>query len=427
MTTGAGPSLVRPVRGNLSFERVVGALNAAVALGLAFHTIRALFSPRELASTDFTVFRTGWSLILQGRARELYDASAQAAVQTALLNQVGSPGFQGGLMAFLHPPHAALGGCAFGWIALRFGASVAFWIWTAGSVALLVYLVRLVRDELGGGRRVTAVVIVTLAAFYPVLETLQQGQVSALLAVAALAFAISIREGRAFSAACWLLALSIKPQTLPPLLVVLAVRREHRVLSVAAALGAGAFLLTAVVLGGDVWWHYATQLPGLERFFGAGTPDYMPTVRGLLTRLFGQGQQYREAIDVLTLMVWVAAIVGTGFVAALSRRRPDGRAPLAFAFAAGALASPHLFPQDVLLWVAPVTLVLSLSREDGEAVWRRRARIVLAWPLWFVMARALDIRDTPRTHLPIDLTIFPLVVLAVWAAREATASERVAQ
>ena len=395
-------------------------LNAAVAVGLAFHLIRELFSPRELASTDFTVFRTGWSLIMHGRARELYDASAQAAAQTALLNQVGSHGFQEGMMAFLHPPHAALAGCVFGWIAQRFGLSLAFWIWTAGSLALLVYLVRLVRDELGGGPRVTALVAVTLAAFYPVLETLQEGQVSALLAVAALALAISLREGRTFSAACWLLALSIKPQTLPSLLVVLAVRRERRVLLVAAALGAGVFLLTALVLGGDVWWHYAASLPGLERFFGVGTPDHMPTVRGLLTRLFGRGSQYREAIDLLTLLAWVAAIVGAGFAAALSRPRRDGRAPLAFALAAGALASPHLFPQDVLLWVAPVTLVLSLSREEGEDVWRRRARMVLSWPLWFVMARALDIRDTPQTHLPIDLMIIPLAIATVWAAREAS-------
>jgi hypothetical protein len=427
MSTGAGPSPARPPRGNLSFEGVVGALNAAVAVGLAFHLIRELFSTRELASTDFTVFRTGWSLIIQGRARELYDASAQAAAQTALLNQVGSQGFQEGMMAFLHPPHAALAGCLFGWIAQRFGLSLAFWIWTGGSVALLVYLVRLVRDELGGGARVTALVAVTLAAFYPVLETLQQGQVSALLAVAALAFAICIREGRAFSAALWLLALSIKPQTLPPLLVVLAVRREYRVLSVAGALGAGAFLLTAVVLGPGVWLHYATQLPGLERFFGVGTPDHMPTVRGLLTRLFGAGGHYRDAIDALALMTWVAAIGGTGFLASLSRRQTDGRAALAFAFAAGALASPHLFPQDVLVWVAPITLLLSLSREEGEDVWRRRVRVVLVWPLWFVMARALDIRDTPRTQMPIDLTIIPLVVATAWAARAACRQPRAAQ
>src|SRR5450432_1116641 len=190
-------------------------LGAAVALGLAYHLGRELASPRELAGTDFTVFRTGWSLILSGRAAELYDATAQGAVQRSLLGAVGSPGFPGGLMAFLHPPHAALAGCALGWAAERLGTPPAFWLWTACSVACLVRLGQLVRDELGGGLRLTALVAVTLAAFHPVLETLEEGQVSALLGLASLASIVALRKGRLFAAAAWLLVLSIKPQTLP--------------------------------------------------------------------------------------------------------------------------------------------------------------------------------------------------------------------
>lgn len=393
-------------------------LNATLALGVAWHLLRDLASPREMAATDFTVFRTGWELILQGRIGELYDVTAQGEVQRALLGQVGSPGFQGGTMAFLHPPHAALAGCALGWVARRLGAPVAFWIWTAFSLAFLAGLVRRIRDELGGGARTTAVVAVTLAAFYPVLETLQQGQVSSLLGVAALAVPLAVRQRRALAAAGWLLVLSIKPQTLPALLVVLAVRRERRVIAWAAALGAATMLVTTLVLGSHVWWDYLSRLPGLERSFGVGTPEYMPTVRGLLTRLLGEGAGSREAIDAITVAMWLVAIVAAGLAAALSRLRADERAPLAFAMSVSWLASPHLFPQDVLLWVAPVTLVLSLSREGGEAVWRRRTRIVLAWPLWFAVARV--VRDTPHPRLLLDLTLVPLVVATAWAAREAS-------
>src|SRR5450432_1658905 len=112
-------------------------LGAAVALGLAYHLGRELASPRELAGTDFTVFRTGWSLILSGRAAELYDATAQGAVQRSLLGAVGSPGFPGGLMAFLYPPHAALAGCALEGIARALGGPAAFWAWTACGVFFL--------------------------------------------------------------------------------------------------------------------------------------------------------------------------------------------------------------------------------------------------------------------------------------------------
>jgi hypothetical protein len=405
--------------GRLSFERVVGLLSAAIALGLAYHLVAELSSARDLTATDFTVFRTGWELILRGRVADLYDPVAQEEVQRALLHQVGSNGFQDGLMAFLHPPHAALAGCALGWVADRLGTSAAFWLWTACSVAFLVRLARLVRDELGGGPRVTALVAVTLAAFYPVLETLQQGQVSALLGLAALAGVVALRQGRLWEAAAWLLVLSIKPQTLPALVVVLAVRRQWRVLGYAVALGAGAALVTTLVLGGHVWWDYLARLPALERFFGAGTPDHMPTIRGQLTRLLGADRH--ATIDVVALVTWVAALAAAGIVAARTRREADCRAPFAFALAAGALTSPHLFPQDVLLWVAPVTLVLSLARDAGdETLWRRRVRIVLSWPLWFVLARALDIREAPRPRMPVDLMLVPLALATAWAAREVT-------
>jgi hypothetical protein len=92
--------------------------------------------------------------------------------------------------------------------------------------------------------------------------------------------------------------------------------------------------------------------------------------------------------------------------------------------AAGAITSPHLFPQDVLLWVAPVALVLALSQQGDDAVFRVRSRIVLAWPLWFVLARALDIRDTPRARLPIDLLLVPLGLATAWAWRAVVGAQR---
>jgi hypothetical protein len=413
---------VSPSGARLSYERIVGVLNTAVALGLAFHLASELASPREIASTDFTVFRTGWELILDGRAGELYDATAQEAVQTALLAKVGSHGFQAGMMAFLHPPHAALAGCALGLLARHAGVPPAFCLWTAMSLWFLARLARLVSDELGGGRGATALVGVTLAAFYPTLEALQQGQVSALLALAALACAISVRERRAWAAALWMLALSIKPQTLPPVLIVLAARREWRVLTRAAAVGLVAFGVSSLVLGWRIWPDYLTHLPALERYFGVGTPDHMPTLRGLLTRVLGEGA--RRGIDLATLVTWAAALGAAAFAALRTRGDAEGRGAWAFAMAAGAITSPHLFPQDVLLWVAPVALVLALSQQGDDAVFRVRSRIVLAWPLWFVLARALDIRDTPRARLPIDLLLVPLGLATAWAWRAVVGAQR---
>jgi hypothetical protein len=164
-----------------------------------------------------------------------------------------------------------------------------------------------------------------------------------------------------------------------------------------------------------VWWDYLAGLPALERYFGVGTPDHMPTVRGFLTRLVGVGR-HLALVDALTVAAWLVAIAAAG-AAAVRTRASDGRAAFAAALAFGALASPHLFPQDVLLWIAPLTLVLAGAR--GGAGWTVRSRVALVWPLWFVLARALDIRSTPEPRLPVDLMLVPLVLCAVWAAREA--------
>jgi hypothetical protein len=414
-------------------EALLGVLDAAIAAGGVFALARLLLSPVDMAVSDFTVFRTGWSLILHGHADRLYDAAAQADVQRALLSEVGRAGFRGGLMAFLHPPHAALAGCVLGVVAERFGAPLAFRLWTLASVALLARLARDVAGALGGGRRTLALVAIALAAFYPVLIALQEGQVSVLLAVAALGSVLALGDGRPLAAAAWLLVLSIKPQTLPPLLAVLAARGERRVLALAAALGAAAVLVTALALGPHVWSDYVARLPALERFFGAGTPVYMPTLRGLLTRLLGSTPGRDRLVEVLAGLAWAAAIAAAAVVALRTRRAAaagdrgarDARAPLGFALALGALTSPHLFPQDVVLWAAPVTLVLALCRDRDPAVYARRARIVLAWPLWFVLARAVDVDAAAATpRLPVDPTILPLALATVWAGREAARAAR---
>jgi hypothetical protein len=126
--------------------------------------------------------------------------------------------------------------------------------------------------------------------------------------------------------------------------------------------------------------------------------------------------RHLSLVDGLTVGAWLGAIAVSGVVA-FRTRASDGRAAFAAALALGALASPHLFPQDVLLWIAPLTLVLAGAR--GGDAWSIRSRVALVWPLWFVLARALDIRGTPEPRLPVDLTLVPLVLCAAWAARDA--------
>jgi hypothetical protein len=383
-------------------------LNVPLAISLLWRCGRGLLDPASLAASDFTVFWSAWWLILHGRGRALYDEAAQRAAQHLLMG--GHP-FEGGLMAFLNPPHAALAGVPLGWLADHAGERAAFAIWAAVNLALLVRLDVRLRGLLGaGGGRARAVVTVALCAFYPVLYTISVGQLSLLLAVAALELPRCLEARRPRAAAGWLLALSVKPQLLAPVLVLLAARRRWAVLAHAAALGAAVAAVTALVLGPRIWLDYVRSVGGLERFFGTGTPDYMMNLRGAITRLAG-GAASPDSVYVAAAAAWLAALAALAMaLVRRTARAADARADLALTLAVGLLFCPHLFVQDAVLWVGALALHVAALRACG-ARWMPFAAFALAWPLVFAISRAVDLGGGGGPLLRVD----PVVVVMVAA------------
>jgi glycosyl transferase family 87 len=330
--------------------RVFIAVTIGGALGFAGALLRTISSPSAIVATDFSVFWSGWWLILHGRGSSLYDAASQMAAQRLVMH--GSS-FQGGLMAFLHPPHAALAGVPFGWMADHAGERIAFFVWTAGSLALLIVLDRWLREACGVGKGPHRWMITFgLLAFYPMFETLRLGQVSILLAVAALGVYRSSEAQRPLAGAAWLLVLTIKPQLMPAILVFLIARRQWRMLAYAGALIAASVAITAAILGPAIWIDYARNVNHLEQFFGTGTPDHMINVRGLLSRFVPSLGQ--ATIDRTAYVLWIVAPLGVMW-------RPS----YAFAVAIALITSPHLFLQDTVIWTVVVGLI------TGPQSWRR--------------------------------------------------------
>jgi hypothetical protein len=126
------------------WQRGLIALNAGLAIGFALVGLRTLVTPDAVVASDFTVFWTGWSLILHGPVSGLYDAAAQRVTQQALM---GGRYFEGGLMSFLNPPHAALAAVPFGWVADHAGEQASFMLWTCANLIVLAMLVRSLCDE----------------------------------------------------------------------------------------------------------------------------------------------------------------------------------------------------------------------------------------------------------------------------------------
>jgi hypothetical protein len=308
---------------------------------------------------------------------------------------MGGQEFIGGLMAFLNPPHAALAGVPLGWVADHAGAGVAFAIWIGVNVALLLRLDFLIRSLLGarGGER-RWMVTFALLAYYPVFYTIGIGQLSLLLAVSVFELFRALEDQRPLIAAVWLIVLSIKPQLLPPLLLLLAWRRNWRALGWAAVFGVGVASICAAALGASIWLDYLRNIRALEQFFAAGTPAYMMNLRGALTRLLGPQTSpaviYRVAID-----AWLAAMVALALVFVRRGVSGDLRTEFALALAVSLFFNPHLFPQDTVIWIVALGLYIAGLRAGGRS-WTLFSVFALSWPICFVVSRALDLSTGPE-------------------------------
>lgn len=406
--------------GDRTLLAIVLALNVPLAANAIWLALWGVALPEALVSTDFTVFRTAWWLILHGQAASLYDATAQQAAQRVVMSGWR---FDGGLMAFLNPPHVALAGLPFGWLAERAGGHAAFLVWSALELVLLARFDWLVRDTLGLRAGLPRWLCTTLLlAFYPVLYTVSVGQLSLLLAVAALELERALARGRpgARAAAAWLLVFGVKPQLLPAVVALLAARRAGRVLALAAAGAAVIAALTAAALGPSIWLTYLRSVHGLEGWFGTRAVACMMNVRGQLTRLLGGEAAPGDAIAAVATAVWLVAAVVLGVALARAhRRRADaGSSELALALAVALVTSPHLFAQDATLWVAVFALHLAALAERGLPR-RGFASFAMCWPLLFGVARIADLYGTREPRLRVD-PVFVAMLAATAAIARAT-------
>ncbi|HSY40371.1 MAG TPA: hypothetical protein VLA79_12605, partial [Polyangia bacterium] len=139
----------------------------------------------------------------------------------------------------------------------------------------------------------------------------------------------------------------------------------------------------------------------------------MPTLRGFLARLTPASS--RGIVDALAVCGWLGAAVAAGLAAAARRRSAvdDPRGDLSLALALGLFFSPHLYQHDLVLWVVPLAYVLGAARAD-PALWHRRIRVLLLWPIWFVFGMVE--RDFSR-RFPIDPLLIPAVMTLVWVVR----------
>lgn len=352
----------------------------------------------ELLGSDFTIFYAGWSLILRGRPSELYDLEAQRAVERALIGD--GLEFPGGVVPFLHPPHAAL---AMSPLALL-PRGAATWLWTAIQVALLAWLVRTLARTVGARTSLDRwLLAAAVLAYPPVFTSLQMGQLAIGLTVALLGLALAAEKRRDGASALWLLALAVKPHLLLAPLALLAAQRRWGVLARFTAAAAAVGALTSAGLGRGIYRDFFLSVPQLEQVWGKGGPQFMVNLRGSLVRLLDRdtpGPVFAAAV--------VAALAGYALARRQRARGEPDEAAWPPVLGLGLLFNPHVFLHDALLWGVP--LALCYRRLDGARA-RHFAVFALSWPLVNLVNEAFEHRD----HLlPLHLLFVQAAVGSGW-------------
>ena len=382
-------------------------LHLAITAAFARLLVAPLVDRAEAGATDFTVFYTGWSLVLHDPAH-IYDVEAQRQVQAGILRDRH---FKGGVMTFYYPPHAAV---AFAPLALL-DFHDAFRIWMVLELAAAALLVRWLIALSGLDGKLDRWVLATaVLAFLPLLYAMQIGQLSIVMTAALVGFWRAFDRRRDAEAGAWLLALTVKAQLLPvPCLLLLAARRFRPVVW-AAVWSAPIVILATAVLGARAWAAYPEAVRHLEGFVAGGSHDHMLNLRGLLTRLFGLSHD-RAIVAVCTI-----AFAATTVLAYILLRRHARRGPIPVTAFAAALAlelptSLHLHLQDALVWTIP--LVVFSTRGGDAAAWSRRfAPFALAWPLVFVAAYAAE--TAAGRLLPVPVPLVLAAILIGWISRD---------
>lgn len=365
-------------------------------------------------AADYTAFMTGWTIVLDGRGRDLYDVATQVEVQRQLL---GGLSFVAGLNPFNNPPHLVLPFVPLALLPLL----PSYLLWSVIQFGLLIWLGwRLLTQVTNAWRPAERVLmIVALLAMPPLEVTFLQGALSLLITVAMLEAFIALRAGRDRAAAVWLVVVSLKPQVAIAIGAAVLGGRRWRVVAWGLGLLAGTAIVATAVMGIDIWPAYVRFLGDYVGSFDVLSvqPALMWNLRGTITMLVGPANAaaQADAINTAALIAWLAGIVGITVWWARREWDPGSmRFQLAFALTLvlGMLLSPHLNPHDGLLLVPAAALAYGAVRTErfGPAF----GALLLAAPFLILVTDPIGPNVVAGT--PIRVAVVIMVVMAIWIA-----------
>ncbi len=364
----------------------------AAVLGLAALLAWRRFQSGAPALGDFVAFYTGAAMSAAG-APDPYSLAEQKRLQQEL---AGGRRF----MPYVRPPLEAAILRPLAWLKLEKAALLWLAFNALAALALGLWCARRMGEPL---------LMALLAVFVPLLVAINVGQDTPMLALLLAAWLCLLEKDKPTASGLLLALLWVKPQWLPPFVLLLAARRQGRALAAFAAASLAIWIAFPPISWVQFIWS-ARALPEV-----APCVECMPNLRALLPGTLIQGAS--------SLAIW-----GTTFIRARRDPLPNS---FAVACAAAVLAGYHGHVYDCLLVVPalaaaatpagnpPGCAPLSVSRAGGPGPGRDRVR-------QFVLGLALSPLPYISPYLSAWLLRAPaLAMLAVFVAL-ATATRSVA-
>lgn len=337
---------------------------------------------------DFSAFYTAAKIVQRGQGRQLYSRSLQTQVQKEFSEAAR---VRGQALPYLRLPFEALF-----FIPLTFlSYARAYQVWAGISILLVLGVAAYLRSRMPEDPGWPWwIYYPAYFSYWPIAYGLALGQDCALMLLLFALVMVHLRDSRDFRAGCFLGLALIKFQIVLPLLLVLVLKRQFRVLAGFSVVAAPLFGISVGVVGWEGIWAYPAYLWGLNRIPAASAifPGMMPSLRGLVQGWIDPMHStwilnLLAGVLSLAVLVWAAR----QWIALEPRRSKVYLAGLDTVFVAALLAAYHMFSYDLSLLLPGVLRATRTGVDDPGLDLRARqallisAGALLLTPLYFLL------------------------------------------
>jgi len=238
----------------------------------------SLWQRIEAGYPDFAVYYTAATILSEGLGHQLYVGHVQSDVQKRFTGQLPT---RLGPLPYIHPPTEALIFVPLTWLPFR----EAFVLWDLLNIAMLFGVALLLRSDVGALCLIPPwEFVLGSIAFFPVFESLLQGQDSILQLLFCVLAWKALKKNTNVMAGCWFALGAFKFQLMLPIVLLFVIWKQRRVLIGFAAVSAVLALISVGLVGWQGLLHYPIYVLQIANTpsLGGVPPDFLPNLHGLI-------------------------------------------------------------------------------------------------------------------------------------------------